>query len=446
MYKQLSILRCAVVFVAGCVASVCSLAQSPTPNQPATVPLTLKQAVQISMKQNPQRLIARIIAQQADRDRQIALSALLPQASIQAAGALEQYNLQIVEKLPKRQPAGPYQFIQAGPAFSQTILSLPEIRNYQIGKEAARQGLSEENVTREQVAQLVVTQYLLVLRANATYEAARSRVALAERLFEQAAELQKTGVGLAIDTVRANVELQNEKQTLIDAEVETRTTKYALAELLDLPANQMPEPTDTLSFFDLPIYDRASMITRALNARPEMRSVESEQRIALLSRKEARDQVFPEIAFNGFWFYQGERFNNGIPAYSYQVSLQFPLFTGGRIHAEMARASLEEQQISEQRHALEDRIVREVKSALDELEAARSAVDVANLGFKLANDEVAQAQRRFQAGVTTNIEVITAQDELARASDSQIEALYQFNQSRANLARAMGEVENTYIQ
>jgi outer membrane protein len=59
---------------------------------------------------------------------------------------------------------------------------------------------------------------------------------------------------------------------------------------------------------------------------------------------------------------------------------------------------------------------------------------------------VAQAQRRFQAGVTTNVEVITAQDALARASDNQIAALYRFNQSRASLARSLGEVENTYAK
>jgi outer membrane protein len=187
-------------------------------------------------------------------------------------------------------------------------------------------------------------------------------------------------------------------------------------------------------------------LSRALSQRPEMRSIESQQRIASLAHKEARDQILPALEFKGGWLYQGEHFSDAIPAYSYQLSVQFPLFTGGRIHAETARASLEEQRISEQRRALEDRIVREVKSALDELEAARNSVDVANLGLKLANDEVAQAQRRFQAGVTTNIEVITAQDELARASDSQIEALYQFNQSRANLAQAMGEIESTYSQ
>ena len=49
---------------------------------------------------------------------------------------------------------------------------------------------------------------------------------------------EKTGVGLKIDTLRANVELQNEKQGLIDAQTATRTTAYVLAELLDLPLDQ----------------------------------------------------------------------------------------------------------------------------------------------------------------------------------------------------------------
>jgi outer membrane protein len=62
----------------------------------------------------------------------------------------------------------------------------------------------------------------------------------------------------------------------------------------------------------------------------------------------------------------------------------------------------------------------------------------------LAQEEVAQAERRFAAGVTTNIEVITAQDNLARANDNQIDALYRFNISRAALARATGDIESTY--
>jgi outer membrane protein len=422
----------------------CAFSQQPATGSSGAMQLTLKQAVDLALKQNPQRIIAQILVSESDRNSQIARSALLPQAAIAADAGLYQYNLQSVEALPQRKAAGPYQVIQAGPTFSQNILNLPLIRGYQIGREGTREARADEKTTREIVVNAVVDQYLLVLRALATRDAASSRVALAQRLYDQAADLQKTGIGLNIDTVRANVELQNEKQNLIDADVQTRTTRYGLAELLDLPKEQELEVTDHLDFYDLPALDRDALVNQALMARPEVRSLNSQQRIAKLSTDSARDQRLPELGFAGYWYYQGSRFNNGIPAYEYMVSLDFPLFTGGRIHAQVANAKLEEQHVEENRRALDDRIVREVKSAFEELKAARNAVDVANLGYKLAQEEVAQAQRRFAAGVTTNVEVITAQDALARASDNQIDALYRFNLSRASLARATGDMETMY--
>ena len=418
-------------------------AQQPA-GPPAPLQLTLQQAVQLSLKQNPQRVIAQLLVSESDRNSQIARSALLPHADIEAQGYINQYNVQSIERAPKRGGLGPYQLIQAGPAFSQTILDFQKIRAYQIGREGTHRARADEQTAREIVVNAVVDQYLLILSALATRDAANARVALAQRLYEQAGELQKTGIGLSIDTVRANVELQNERQNLIDAETLTHTTKYGLAALLDLPRDQDLEVTDRLDFYDLPALDKQALLEQALTARPEIHSLNSQQRIAKLTTDAAGEQRLPQLDFAGFWFYQGSRFNNGIPAYNYALSLEFPLFTGGRIRAEEARAKLEEQRVAETRRQLEAQIVNEVKSALDELTAARNSVDVANLGFQLAQEEVAQAQRRFAAGVTTNVEVITAQDELARASDNQIGALYQFNLSRASLARATGQIEAMY--
>jgi outer membrane protein len=417
--------------------------QQPSPGSSGTLQLTLKQAVQLALKQNPQRVIARLLTFESERNRDISLSVLLPQAHIEGSGSVNQYNFQSIEHT-KRSTAGPFQVIQAGPAFSQTILNFPQIRGYQIGREGTRQARADEQTTRETVVNLVVDQYLLILQALATRDAARSRVALAQRLYEQATELQKTGIGLNIDTVRANVELQNERQNLIDAETLTRTTAYGLAELLDLPRNQDLEVTDRLDFYDLPVLDKEVLLNQALESRPEIRSLNSQKRVAELTTDSAREQRLPQLDFSGFWLYQGSRFNNGIPAYTYALSLQFPLFTGGRIRAGTARAKLEEQRVAETRRQLEAQIVDQVKSALDQLTAARNSVEVANLGFQLAQEEVAQAQRRFQAGVTTNVEVITAQDALARASDNQISALFQFNLYRASLAHATGEIEAMY--
>src|SRR5580698_979174 len=418
---------------------------SSTPKVDTPLQLTLKQAVQLGLKQNPQRVISQILVSESQRNMQISRSALLPQAAITGRAARSQYNLQSVEAGP-RAGAGPYQFMEAGPSFSQTVLSLPQIRGYQIGREGIRGARADEQTERETVASAVVSQYLLVLRAIANRDAVRSRVALAQRLFDQADELQRTGIGLNIDSVRANVELQNEKQNLIDAETQTRTTKYTLAELLDLPREQEVDVTDHLDFYDLPSLQRDDLVAQALAQRPEVRSLNSQRRVAKLATDANREQRLPQLGFDGFWYYQGRHLNDGIPAYTYELSLDFPLFTGGRIRAEEARAKLEEDRIEQNRKALEARIVREVKTAFDELTAARAAVDVANLGFKLAQDEVAQAQRRFAAGVTTNVEVITAQDALARASDSQIDALFRFNLARADLARATGEIESMYAK
>jgi outer membrane protein len=421
-------------------------AQQPSADATGPLQLTLKEAVQLALKQNPQRIIAQLLVSESDRNSQIARSALLPQASIAASGSLNQYNIQSIEHSHERQPTGPFQFVEAGPTFSQTILNLPLIRGYEIGREGTREARADEQTTRETVVTAVVDQYLQILRALATRDAATARVALAQRLYDQATELQKTGIGLNIDTVRANVELQNERQNLIDAETQTRTTRYGLAELLDLPRDQDLEVTDRLDFYDLPVLEKEALLNQALTSRPEIRSLDSQQRIASLTVDSTREERLPQLDFSGFWFYQGEHFSDGIPTYTYAISLQFPLFTGGRIHAEEAHAKLERQHVAEIRRQLEAQIIDEVKSALDELTAARNSVDVANLGYKLAEDEVAQAQRRFQAGVTTNVEVITAQDELARASDNQIGALFQFNLSRAALARATGEIEAMYTK
>lgn len=407
--------------------------------------LSLKEAVVLGLKQNPQRVIASILVSESDRNRDIARSPLLPQIGLDTHASLNQYNTQAVEKGPAR-PAGPYQYYEGGPSFSQTILSFPQIRRYQIGSEETRGARADERTARETVVTAVVTQYLLVLRALATRDAANARVALAQRLYDQAAALQKTGIGLNIDTVRANVELQTEKQNLIDAERDTKTTRYALAELLDLPREQEVDVSDQLSFFDLPTYEREALLDQALLLRPEMASIVSQQRVAKLSYEGARDQRLPELGFGGFWYYQGDHFNDAIPAYTYELRLNIPLFTGGRIRAEQARAKLEQQRVDENRRALEARIVREVKTAHEDLLAARSAVDVANLAVTLAQEEVAQAGRRFAAGVTTNVEVITAQDALARANDNQIDALFRFNVSRASLAQATGQIEATYAK
>lgn len=317
-------------------------------------------------------------------------------------------------------------------------------KRYQASRSVVNASKADSLSTREQVILLVVSQYIGTLRAVASVEASKSRVDLAQALYDQAADLQKEGVGTGIDTLRANVELQNEKQRLIEAQNDREASLFGLSKLLNLDPRQKVELADSLSFFETPQPDVQASIDAALADRQEWKALLAQEKVLQYEKQASQFSRLPSLRFDGYWTELGTSANNAIPMYQYQGSLNFPLFTSGRIHAEIAKANLEVQKLQQQKADLRNQIALDVKTSLLNLDSARSEVQVANLGVELAKEEVSQARDRFRAGVANNIEVISAQDSLARANDNQILALYRFNQARADFARAVGQMEKTY--
>jgi outer membrane protein len=418
----------------------------------APLRLTLRDAVQLALNQNPQVQVANLNVAQSQQDQAIARAGLLPQAGFQVYERTQRlavaplFGLQHFPGLPFPGHLGPYQVDQAGPNFSVPIFDLTLWRRWQASKEGVSTSRAQNQGVREQIAMLVVSQYLGSLRAAADVKAAQSRVDLAQALYDQAADLQKNGVGTGIDTLRANVELQNERQRLIEAQTQFQTSLYGLAQLLNVDPHREISLTDQLSFFDTPTIEVDRSLDAAYANRPEMKALLHAQRQVELEKQQAGESRYPALTFDGFWAEQGLTPATSIPVYTYDFSLNVPLFTGGRIGAQRARADLELRKVSEQQQEQRNEIALQVKTAIAQMAAARSEVDVANQAVGLANEEVTQARDRFQAGVANNIEVITAQDALARANDNQIVALNRYNQARADLARATGQMEAVYAR
>src|ERR1700737_2038164 len=417
----------------------------------APLHFTLDKAVALALKKNTPSRIAVINAAISEQDKNIARADLLPQANLRVSDEAQRVHIraQFGGKTPFPgfpQHLGPYQVFSAGPAFGAPIFDLTLWKRYQAARYTAEANKASSLSTREQVVLLVVSQYLGTLRATANVVASRSRVDLAQALYGQADDLQKQGVGTGIDTLRANVELQNEKQRLIQSETEKNTSLFALSRLLNLDPRQELMLDDSLSFFDTPRVDVQASIDQALEAREEWKSLNLQVKAAEARKRAAWDSRLPSLRFDGNWAYLGTSSTNGIPTYTYQASVNMPLFTGGRIHAQVVQASLEIESLKQQQADLRNGIALDVKTALLNLESARHEVEGANLGVQLAREEVDQAGDRFKAGVANNIEVVQAQDALSRASDNQIAALYRFNQARADYARGIGQMEKVYAK
>ena len=94
---------------------------------------------------------------------------------------------------------------------------------------------------------------------------------------------------------------------------------------------------------------------------------------------------------------------------------------------------------------MREQIQLETQLAVDGLQSADEQVKVAQEGLSLANNELAQARRRYEAGITSSLEVIDAQTRLARARDNYIAAVFSHNLARIDLGQATGEIRKMIL-
>ena len=124
------------------------------------------------------------------------------------------------------------------------------------------------------------------------------------------------------------------------------------------------------------------------------------------------------------------------------MSLRIPLFDGGRRDARRAESASEYRQEQIRSQDLRDQVELDVRLALQSLHSADAEVKAAEEGLKLAQNELAQAERRYKAGVSNSIEVTDAQTRLQRARDNRVNALYNHNLARIDLGAATGTIRS----
>jgi outer membrane protein TolC len=299
---------------------------------------------------------------------------------------------------------------------------------------------------REEVAALVVGQYLRALRATASVQAGQSRVELAEALAKLAESQQKQGVGTKLDTLRSQLQLQTERQRLIQAQTQRLTALAGLGRLLSVEPGTSIELTDTLAAPVLPAGGFQEAYQSGLAQRPELADLDAREKAAESLRQAAQGLRLPTLVATGTYGSTGLQSQPWATTYQVSLGLRVPIFTGGLVSAKVSRAKSEQARVLEARRDVRAQVGYEIQVAQAELDAAFHEVEVANLTVALSTEALTQARHRFEAGVSNNIEVINAQDELARANDNQISALYRLNQSRADLARATGQLETFFAR
>ena len=435
-------LRGAALALVTLAAAGPGLAQAPT--APKTLQLTLAQAMRRALDQNPRVHLSLLAIAESGDDRRAAASALMPTVAAQAMGQRAKNNLDAFIGIPTPhgpQVVGPFNWGQVGLEAHVSLFDLSLWKKWRAAQYGEASAKAQNRAVREEVAALVVGQYLRTLRAQASVKAGESRVELAAALAQLAENQQKQGVGTKLDTLRAQLQLQTEKQRLIQAQTQRLTSLAGLGRLLDLEPTTRIELLDTLAAPVLPQIGFPEAYQTGLTQRPELAVLEAREQIAENLRQAAQGLRLPTLVATGAYSTTGLQSQPWATTYQLTLGVRVPLFTGGLVSSRISRAKSELDRVQDTRREVRAQVGYEVQVAQAEQEAAANEVQVGNLAVSLSTEALSQARHRFEAGVSSNIEVINAQDELARATDNQISALYRLNQARADLARATGQLE-----
>jgi outer membrane protein TolC len=340
---------------------------------------------------------------------------------------------------------GPFSIFDARASTQLTVLDFTTIRKYQASRTGVQAAKADLDVTKDQVSEQVARAYLASLRADSVFDTARANVELSEALERLAQSQKDAGTGTGIEVTRAQVQLANDRQRLIAAENNRRGAVLQLLRAMGLNLNMGVELGDKLSYQAVDTAPVEALLETARKGRTDLKAQQQHQQIAKMNYSAVEAERLPSISAYGDYGTIGNEIVGAHPTHTIGVQLKVPLYDGGRRSYRKQESLLQVREEEIRTRDLGLQVELDVRLALDSLRSADSQVQSAAEGLTLAQSELDQAQRRYQAGVANSLEITDAQTRLVRARVNQIEALYSHNLARLELATATGAIQE-YVQ
>jgi outer membrane protein TolC len=430
----------AFLFVAGLAASVTAAAQ-----QPAPLRLTLQDAIQKALQANLSVLVADTKVEEAEGTRMRRLSAaLLPRVNAQTYANYQNHDLQAqglsFSGLPIPKMVGPLSNYDFRVYAQQNVVDLASYRGFKASERALDAGKMDYRDARDLIVRAIAALYLNAQSAEARVDAAQSRVTDSSTLYKLAKDKHDAGTATGVDVLRAQVQLDNDRQALLIADNQRKHSLLELARNLGMNPATPLELAEPLNYRVLNPLEVETLAPAALLARADYLSLDSQRAGLVEQQRASRARYYPKLSVNGNFGEIGRSIGSVQRTGLLQGQIDFTLFDRDR-NGEAQELASRVKRIDDQIADLRRGIDEDIRDALLNLDSATEQVAVANEGQELARRELQLAQDRFQSGTANNVEVVTAQDELARAEENYILAVSSHADAKFALARALGDTE-----
>ena len=420
------------------------LGSIPSPAEPAApLSLSIDEAIERGLRYNLGVIESDHVTADARATRLSALAALLPTVTARAAQVFERLSLKEVGLTLPGVPSvtDPFQFQDVRVAVSQSIYSA-ELRHRYHAETSAEQAASlSARDARDTVVFTVGAAYLQIQANVARLDTALAQLASAQELDRLSADRLRAELAPEIDALRAHVERQTAEQRVINARNDLDKSKAALARAIGLRVDHRLI-VDAPAPFRSPSASEAAATDAALRSRADLASAQAAVAAAESSSRAAGAERYPTVGVNADYGGGGDHtaFNQ---LYTVTAGVSVPLYTGGRIRADMLKAENDLARRRAEYDDLKGRVVYDVHVAWLDLGAATTSLTVAESNKALADRALVQAQDRYANGVTNYLEVVDAQEAVVQANENFVANTYAVNVAKLALARAIGGADQS---
>ena len=430
------------IFLWFCAGALTGVAPSQTPAPPPAI--SLQDALARARQYGGQIQSANLAVLLAQQDRVQARAATLP--------SVNAFN-QFIYTEPNGTPSGvfvsndgPHVYNEQAIAH-QELLSL--VRRGEINRAAAAEAVAraKADVAARGLNLTVVQNYYAIIAAQRKFANTQKSVTEAERFFDLTQKQEKLGEAARADVIKSQIDLQQRRRDLKEAQLAIDKAKIALGVLI------FPNFSSEFSVVDdlqqpalLPPVDEVR--AQAAASSPDVKAASFGLQAAGHDVAVARYQYVPSLGLDVFYGINANQFaarthyppEAGVDVpyrqnlgYAAQVTLNIPVWNWGATRSKVKQAEFKRDQakldLSIAQRTLQSNLAAayaEAQAALAQFESLRSSVDLATESLRLT-------VLRYQAGEATALEVVDAQNTVTLARNAYDDGLARYRIALASV-------------
>ncbi|MDR2916436.1 MAG: TolC family protein [Tannerella sp.] len=414
-----------------------------------TLWLTLDQALQIALSENPTIHVADQEITKQEYAKKGTYSSLFPQVDFSGAyqRTIEKQTMYMdgMEGMSGGLKVGRDNYYSAGFTASMPLISAPLWQSLKISAYDVEVSIEKARSSRIEMEDQVKQAFYSVLLAHDALNVFRQAYDNAVFNYNEIERKYQQGLLAEYDLIRANVNVKNAEPNMYDAENSLILARWRLKALLGLDLESNIECVGSLSDFEQNLIGDYLNTNLSLENNSNLKQLDLQHKQLETTKKMQTAQYYPTLSlgFDYQWISMNNNFKfkdyNWDPYSTLSLSLKIPIFSGGKRYSDVKQTQISIKQLENQRLDTERSLNVAAKQYNDQMKTCIKQYQAASAGVEEAEKSYNITMKRYETGEGTMLEINDAQLSLTQSQLNLNQSIYNYLVAKSGLDKTLGE-------